>query len=93
MPRRALPAALVVAPDHTLRGLAGVILQGNVNMQLPNLWLWEMVDEFIYQFQSFCTYRGKLAMKSPEEVEKLKECDQARARRAARDPDTRSLEK
>jgi translation initiation factor 3 subunit L len=29
--------------------LFGVILQGNVNMQLPNLWLWEMVDEYIYQ--------------------------------------------
>ena len=39
--------------------LFGVILHGNVNMQLPNLWLWEMIDEFIYQFQSFCQYRGK----------------------------------
>jgi translation initiation factor 3 subunit L len=52
--------------------LFGVILQGNVNMQLPNLWLWEMVDEFIYQFQSFSQYRGKLALKSPEEVEALR---------------------
>lgn len=26
-----------------------VVLGGNVNMQLPNLWLWEMIDEFIYQ--------------------------------------------
>jgi translation initiation factor 3 subunit L len=52
--------------------LFGVILQGNVNMQLPNLWLWEMVDEFIYQFQSFAQYRGKLALKSPEEVEALR---------------------
>ncbi len=52
--------------------LFGVILQGNVNMQLPNLWLWEMVDEFIYQFQSFCQYRGKLALKTPEELEALR---------------------
>ena len=52
--------------------LFGVILQGNVNMQLPNLWLWEMVDEFIYQFQSFCLYRGKLSLKTPEEIEALK---------------------
>lgn len=56
--------------------LFGVILHGNVNMQLPNLWLWEMVDEFIYQFQSFCQYRGKLSTKTPDELELLKRCDQ-----------------
>lgn len=56
--------------------LFGVVLHGNVNMQLPNLWLWDMIDEFIYQFQSFCQYRGKLTMKSPEELELLKQCDQ-----------------
>lgn len=52
--------------------LFGVVLQGNVNMQLPNLWLWDMVDEFLYQFQSFCQFRGKLAQKSAEEVEALR---------------------
>lgn len=26
-------------------------------MVLPNLWLWDMVDEFVYQFQSFQQYR------------------------------------
>lgn len=54
--------------------LFSVILQGNVNMQLPNLWLWEMIDEFCYQFQSFCTYRSKLGSRSAEEVELLKSC-------------------
>lgn len=34
-----------------------------------------MVDEFIYQFQSFAQYRGKLAQKSPHELELLKKCD------------------
>ena len=34
-----------------------------------------MVDEFIYQFQSFSQYRGKLAQKSPHELELLKKCD------------------
>ena len=34
-----------------------VILNSNLNMLLPNLWLWDMVDEFVYQFQSFCQYR------------------------------------
>jgi hypothetical protein len=56
--------------------LFGVILHGNVNMQLPNIWLSDMVDEFIYQFQSFCQYRGKLSTKTPEELELLKRCDQ-----------------
>lgn len=37
--------------------------------------LWDMVDEFIYQFQSFSQYRGKLAQKSPHELELLKKCD------------------
>lgn len=37
--------------------------------------LWDMVDEFIYQFQSFAQYRGKLAQKSPHELELLKKCD------------------
>ncbi len=31
--------------------LFGVLLSANVNMQLPNIWLWDMIDEFIYQFQ------------------------------------------
>jgi len=56
--------------------LFNVFLHGNVNMVLPNQWLWDMVDEFIYQFQSFCQYRSKLAMKSPEEIAMLKGCDQ-----------------
>jgi translation initiation factor 3 subunit L len=51
--------------------LFGVILHGNVNMQLPNGWLWDMIDEFVYQFQSFAQYRGKLSMKSAEEVRKI----------------------
>eukprot|EP00218_Dolichomastix_sp_CCMP3274_P013070 CAMPEP_0170142846 /NCGR_PEP_ID=MMETSP0033_2-20121228/8775_1 /TAXON_ID=195969 /ORGANISM="Dolichomastix tenuilepis, Strain CCMP3274" /LENGTH=509 /DNA_ID=CAMNT_0010379231 /DNA_START=22 /DNA_END=1551 /DNA_ORIENTATION=- len=56
------------------RALFGIILHGNVNMQLPNLWLWEMIDEFTYQFQSFAQYRAKLAQKTPEELEMLKSC-------------------
>ena len=24
-----------------------------VNLELPNQWLWEIIDEFIYQFQNF----------------------------------------
>jgi translation initiation factor 3 subunit L len=28
------------------------------NLELPPGWVWDMVDEFIYQFQEFHTYRG-----------------------------------
>ena len=44
-------------------------------MQLPNGWLWDMVDEFVYQFQSWQQYRGKLSTKSAEEMEALRSCD------------------
>jgi translation initiation factor 3 subunit L len=40
---------------------------------LPNVWLWDMVDEFIYQFQSFCQYRGKLHPKTEKEIVTLKQ--------------------
>jgi hypothetical protein len=39
---------------------------------LPNLWLWDMIDEFIYQFQNFCQYRTKLKSKSESEIATLK---------------------
>ncbi|GLC72487.1 hypothetical protein PLESTF_001252900 [Pleodorina starrii] len=55
--------------------LFGLLLTSNVNMQLPNIWLWDMVDEFLYQFQSFCQYRGKVQSMSPEEIENLKKCE------------------
>ena len=28
-----------------------------VTLELPNLWLWDIIDEFIYQFQQFAQYR------------------------------------
>lgn len=28
-----------------------------VTLDLPNQWLWEIIDEFIYQFQSFQQFR------------------------------------
>ncbi|EFJ49954.1 hypothetical protein VOLCADRAFT_73984 [Volvox carteri f. nagariensis] len=55
--------------------LFGLLLTSNVNMQLPNIWLWDMVDEFLYQFQSFCQYRGKVQSMPPEEIENLKKCE------------------
>ncbi|XP_047943234.1 eukaryotic translation initiation factor 3 subunit L-like [Salvia hispanica] len=54
-----------------------VVLHGVVNMQLPNQWLWDMVDEFVYQFQSFCQYRAKMKSKTEQEIALLRQYDQA----------------
>jgi len=43
-----------------------------VTLDLPNQWLWEIIDEFIYQFQSFVLFRAKLDKKTNEELEILK---------------------
>ena len=53
-----------------------VVLHGVVNMQLPNQWLWDMVDEFVYQFQSFCQYRAKVKSKTDQEIALLRQNDQ-----------------
>lgn len=45
-------------------------------MQLPNQWLWDMVDEFVYQFQSFCQYRAKMKNKTEQEIALLRQFDQ-----------------
>jgi len=42
-------------------------------LELPNQWLWEMVDEFLYQFSSFCQYRSKLQTKREDELNVLKD--------------------
>lgn len=44
--------------------LFGVIIHGNVNMQLPNGWLWDMIDEFVYQFQVHPCITGTLTLSS-----------------------------
>lgn len=34
-----------------------------LDLELPIQWLYDIIDEFIYQFQSFCQYRAKLVKK------------------------------
>ena len=43
-----------------------------VNLELPNQWLWEIIDEFIYQFQAFSQFRSKLSKKTDDEIDNLK---------------------
>ena len=47
---------------------------GEANMQLPNLWLYDMVDEFVYQYQSFAQFKGS-PKRTPEEVSAIKALD------------------
>lgn len=42
-----------------------------VPLELPDIWLWELVDEFVYQFQSFAQYRARLSKRTDDEVEVL----------------------
>ena len=44
-----------------------------IALELPNQWLWDIIDEFIYQFQVFCQYRARVKSKSEEEIQKLKD--------------------
>lgn len=44
----------------------------DISLELPNQWLWDIIDEFIYQFQAFCQYRSKLKALSIEELTTLK---------------------
>jgi len=40
---------------------------------LPNQWMWDIIDEFIYQFQSFCQFRAKVMNKTEDELLVLRE--------------------
>ncbi|XP_064406136.1 eukaryotic translation initiation factor 3 subunit L-like [Halichondria panicea] len=44
-----------------------------VDLEIPNQWLWDIIDEFIYQFQSYVMFRGKLKSRSSEEIQLLKD--------------------
>lgn len=42
-----------------------------VPLELPDIWLWELIDEFIYQYQNFTQYRARLNKLSDEDLEVL----------------------
>ncbi|KAE9408431.1 hypothetical protein BT96DRAFT_849521, partial [Gymnopus androsaceus JB14] len=39
-----------------------------VDLVLPEQWLWDIIDEFIYQFQVFCSWRSKIKSKTDDEL-------------------------
>jgi len=46
--------------------------EGPAPLELPDQWLWDIIDEFIYQFQSFSQFRTKLGKRTPEELDTLR---------------------
>ncbi|PRP79576.1 hypothetical protein PROFUN_12837 [Planoprotostelium fungivorum] len=50
------------------------LLHSNADLplELPKQWLWDIINEFIYQFQSFAAYSSQLKNKSEEELNNLK---------------------
>jgi translation initiation factor 3 subunit L len=51
-------------------------IQLEERISLPSSWLWDMVDEFVYQYQSFVHYRGKVKTKTEDEISMLQDCEQ-----------------
>ncbi|VDN52365.1 unnamed protein product [Dracunculus medinensis] len=47
-----------------------------LSLQLPNIWLWDIIDEFVYQFQAFCLYKANPSKRSPEEYDDLLSIEQ-----------------
>mmetsp|Transcript_20993 Transcript_20993/g.59056 ORF Transcript_20993/g.59056 Transcript_20993/m.59056 type:complete len:487 (+) Transcript_20993:116-1576(+) len=45
---------------------------GAVPVEIPMVWLWDMLDEFVFQYQSFHQYRGKVKARTAEERQVLK---------------------
>jgi len=46
---------------------------GPVKLELPEQWLWDIIDEFIYQYQVFCSWRSKVKNKTEDELVALGE--------------------
>lgn len=46
---------------------------GPVPLDLPAQWLWDIVDEFIYQFQSYSQWRNKVSNKTEDELQLLQD--------------------
>ncbi|KAF9223203.1 eukaryotic translation initiation factor 3 subunit 6 [Gyrodon lividus] len=44
---------------------------GPVTLSLPAQWLWDIIDEFIYQFQSFALFRSRPTNKTDDELAML----------------------
>ncbi|KFD53758.1 hypothetical protein M514_05264, partial [Trichuris suis] len=46
-----------------------------LQLTLPDQWLWDIVDEFVYQFHAFCQYKENINSHDDGDIEELKKCD------------------
>ncbi|CDW56618.1 Paf67 domain containing protein [Trichuris trichiura] len=46
-----------------------------LRLTLPDQWLWDIVDEFVYQFHAFCQYKENINNHDDLDIEELKKCD------------------
>ncbi|GMT13699.1 hypothetical protein PFISCL1PPCAC_4996, partial [Pristionchus fissidentatus] len=42
-----------------------------IQLALPNIWLWDIVDEFVYQFQAFCLFKANPSKRVMEDIDEL----------------------
>jgi len=52
--------------------LSPSLQEGPVKLQLPNQWLYDIIDEFIYQFQTYTQHKYKLSKKTNDELDVLR---------------------
>lgn len=51
------------------------IIESKEELGIPISWVWDILDEFLYQFQAFCQFRAKLKEDDPEFQYFAKEAD------------------
>ena len=46
-----------------------------MQIELPNKWLWDIIDEFVYQFQSFQQFKSKAGKMTEDDKNMLRDED------------------
>jgi len=59
--------------SHNPHSYMSLDSDGPVKLELPEQWLWDIIDEFIYQYQVFCSWRSKVKNKTEDELVMLGE--------------------
>ncbi|CEG39654.1 eukaryotic translation initiation factor 3 subunit e-interacting [Plasmopara halstedii] len=58
-----------VASWETYVAIFDGVLDGTLDLNvLPSQWVFDIVNEFVYQYQSYCQFRAKVATKSEQEI-------------------------
>mmetsp|Transcript_44581 Transcript_44581/g.72569 ORF Transcript_44581/g.72569 Transcript_44581/m.72569 type:complete len:537 (+) Transcript_44581:43-1653(+) len=56
--------------------MSALINSPTLPFDLPAQWLWDIIDEYIYQFQAFCQFKAKLKQRTDEDIQLLKDNEQ-----------------